>query len=340
MALMSGRDLEAVHLRIADASGIGEARRRAERIATALSFDETVRGRAAIVVQEMATNALRHAGRGELFLRVTERDRSAGLEVICVDSGPGIEDVGKALRDGYSTGGSAGTGLGAIQRLSQRFDVFAMPQRGTVVVAEIWSQEPARSIDVSSLIVPIDPDGSSGDAVRIRVTDGQTRICLVDALGHGAGAAETAAVALAAFDAQIDLPVSEVFREIDACLRPTRGAAVAVVEIDRTRGLLRAAGVGNIIGRVVGGERDHSLVFSNGIAGHNTRRYDAQQLPWPRDGLLVLHTDGIRSHWDASQYVSIARRHPGVAAALLYRDHRRGYDDIGVVAVTEAAARR
>lgn len=338
MALTEAGDLDAVHIRISDASGVGDARRRADRIAAALAFDETVRGRTAIVVQEIATNALRHAGRGEMFVRATRRDRSAGLEIICVDTGPGIDDVGKAMQDGYSTGGSAGTGLGAIRRLSQRFDVFTAPDSGTVVVAEIWQHEPPRSIDVSSVIVPIDPDGASGDAVRTSTRDGTVLICLIDALGHGIGARDTASVALATFDATKSRSLDEVFREIDDALRPTRGAAVALVEIDGGRRLVRASGVGNIVGRVVGGDRDHALVFANGIAGHNTRRYETQQLPWPKGGLLVLHTDGLRSHWDIRKYVSIARRHPGVAAALLYRDHRRGNDDVGVVAVTEPAA--
>lgn len=338
MALTEAGDLDAVHIRISDSSSVGDARRRADRLAVALAFDETVRGRAAIVVQEIATNALRHAGRGELFVRATRRDRASGLEIICVDTGPGIDDVGRALQDGYSTGGGAGTGLGAIHRLSQRFDVFTAPDRGTVVVAEIWQEEPPRSIDVSSVIVPIDPDGASGDAVRTSIRDGNALICLIDALGHGIGARDTASVAVAAFDATSALSLDEMFREVDHALRPTRGAAVALVAIDRRRGLVRASGVGNIIGRVIGGDRDHALLFPNGIAGHNTRRYDVQQLPWPKSGgLLVLHTDGLRSHWDVRQYVSIARRHPGIAAALLYRDHRRGNDDVGVVAVTEPA---
>lgn len=337
MALTDARDLASVHVRLADASGIGEARRRAERITSALTFDETTRGRAAIVVQEMSSNALRHAGRGELFLRVVDRDGASGLEIICVDTGPGIDDLGRALRDGYSTAGSPGTGFGAIKRLSQRFDVFAATDQGTAVVAEIWQSAARTLIEASVVIVPIDPDGSSGDASRLHLRQGRMLVCLVDALGHGAGAAEAAAVAMASFDAHVAEPVSEIFRAIDSAMKPTRGGAVGVVEIDRERGLLRAAGVGNVTGRVFGDGTHHSIIFANGIAGHNTRRYDTQQLPWPKAGVLVLHTDGLRSHWDLRQYTSLARKHPGVVASVLYRDFRRGNDDVAVAVVSEAS---
>ena len=65
-----------------------------------------------------------------------------GVEILALDKGPGIRDLERSLRDGYSTAGGAGTGLGAISRLSSEFDVYSPPGKGTALLARIWPGEP------------------------------------------------------------------------------------------------------------------------------------------------------------------------------------------------------
>ena len=64
-------------------------------------------------------------------------DTGPEVEVLAIDSGPGMADVQRCLQDGYSTGGTPGTGLGAVRRQSSAFDVHSLPGRGTVVVARV-----------------------------------------------------------------------------------------------------------------------------------------------------------------------------------------------------------
>src|SRR5688500_5790266 len=120
---------------IEDSSQIGEARRAAARVAAAAGLNEIESGRVALITAEAATNISKHAVRGEISLRAI--GDPCAVDVIAIDSGPGIRDLEQALTDGYSTAGSSGTGLGAIARLASFFDVYTAPEAGTVIAARV-----------------------------------------------------------------------------------------------------------------------------------------------------------------------------------------------------------
>src|SRR5262245_7011930 len=99
---------------VTETSRIGEARRAAARAAADSGLDRGRANDAAIVATELATNLVRHAGGGRLLIHV----EPSSIEMVAIDSGPGMADAERCLVDGYSTAGTAGTGLGAVQRLS------------------------------------------------------------------------------------------------------------------------------------------------------------------------------------------------------------------------------
>src|SRR5205085_5525334 len=101
-------------------------------------FDTTAAGNLAIIVTEAATNLVKHTSGGEIQLRAVRDGAQRGVWVLALDSGPGIADVARSLRDGYSTAGSPGTGLGAVARLATRFDIHSSA-RGTALLAELWT---------------------------------------------------------------------------------------------------------------------------------------------------------------------------------------------------------
>lgn len=140
-------------LPITEPSQVGEARRTAITRAIQLGFSESERGKVALVVTEAANNLIRHAERGTMLLRSLARDGVLGLEVMTLDTGPGMRYVGQCLQDGYSTAGTAGNGLGAIARLSSSFDLYSVPGSGTALVARLWSQPVAQKVDGYSLRV-------------------------------------------------------------------------------------------------------------------------------------------------------------------------------------------
>ena len=106
-----------------DQSQVGNARRQAFAMASKLDFSEVRCGQIGIVVTEMARNLSTHGGGGEMLLTPWTLGSVAGIDVLALDKGSGIADISTALRDGYSTGGTPGTGLGAIERLAATFQI-------------------------------------------------------------------------------------------------------------------------------------------------------------------------------------------------------------------------
>gem|GEM_PF-3095637 len=110
-------------------SQIGEARRRILDLAVSTGLDAELQGRLALVVNELASNLVKHGGGGQLLVRAVE----GAVEVLALDRGDGMANVAECFRDGYSTMGSPGTGLGAVQRLASLVDVYTMRPGGTTI---------------------------------------------------------------------------------------------------------------------------------------------------------------------------------------------------------------
>ncbi len=133
-------------------------------------------------------------------------------------------------------------------------------------------------------------------------------------------------------------------------LRSTRGAAVAIARLDLARSTLSFSGTGNIAASAFGVGRPvlvsgrlspnvaaHSersnwqLISRNGIVGHTMRDAQEFELPWTRDGMLILHSDGIGTRWDLAAYPGLHLQPAVMIAAVLYRDFSRRRDDATVV---------
>ena len=321
-------------LRVSESSQRGEARRVAQAQARALGFDEACVGRLAVVVSELAGNLLKHVpGGGELFVGSVQRGGAVAIDVVAVDRGPGISDPQQALRDGYSTAGSAGTGLGAVARLSDAFDLFTSPGHGTIIVSHIWRDgRPADPpIAVGGICVAKDGERVAGDAYAVADLGAQARILVADGLGHGPDAEAAAAKAVRIFEQENSGALVEMLETIHRALRSTRGAAVAIAEIDPSRRRLRYVGIGNISGAILGRESTRNLVSHNGIVGHAIRRMQEFSYELPAGTLTVLHSDGLKSRWSLDGYPGLAQRDPTVVAGVLLRDFERGRDDATAV---------
>ncbi|HEU4453786.1 MAG TPA: SpoIIE family protein phosphatase [Longimicrobium sp.] len=330
----------ALSLPVTDPSGAGEARRQVVRLVEALGFDETAAGRVAIAATEAATNLAKHSPSGGVVLaRPCRRGEAVGIEILCVDRGPGMANPAECMRDGYSTAGSPGTGLGALERLSDDFDLFSTPGVGTVLLSRIWAVEPGPAetgISVGAVVVAKPGQEVCGDDAGSEEREGRTTMVVADGLGHGPDAAEASRAAMRVLRENPGEAPGELLHRMHAALRPTRGAAVLAVRIDARTGMARGAGVGNISGSVVtpdGGSR--SLVSHNGIVGHEMRKVQEFEIPWPTASALVMHSDGIGSRWSLERYPGLLGRDPAVIAAVLYRDFCRGTDDATVLVARE-----
>jgi len=331
-------------LQIADASQVGAARRAAVELAQSLGFDEATTGRVSVIVTEAGTNLVKHGRGGHLVLGVVEEAGRSQLEIVALDRGPGIPSVPRSLEDGYSTSGSPGTGLGAMRRMASSFDIYSRPGHGTAVLARVGAlarpsvDERPRRVEVGGLCVAMNGEDACGDAWEEEARAGGVTLVVADGLGHGLGAADASREAVAVFRSRRGSPPAARLEAIHAGLRSTRGAAVAIAEIDLQALVVRFAGLGNVCARLVAADRVRHLVSHNGTAGHAARRIDEFTYPWVSGDVLVMHTDGLATQRDLTAYPGLTERHPSLVAAVLYRDFARGRDDAAVVVARERAA--
>lgn len=324
-------------IRIADLSQPSEARRVAVSLAEGLHFSDTRRGETAIVVTEAARNVLVHGRGGEMVLTAWMNGLCA-LDILALDKGPGMKDLAQCLRDGYSTQGSSGTGLGAISRIASIFQVQSMEQGGTALFARL-EERPVhvdRYFVTGAVSLPVAGEQECGDAWAARHRTGRSIFMVADGLGHGAGAAEAANEARRIFAERADDPPHQILTRIHDALKKTRGAAVAICEVDTIAGIARYAGVGNIQGAIVSADgKTRNLVSHNGTLGHMAVRFQEFVYPWQEKALLIMHSDGLSSHWDLERYPGLPSRHPQLIAGVLYRDAGRARDDATVLVARE-----
>ena len=320
---------------IEDITGAVEARRMATRLAEVLQFSESDVGRVALVVTEAATNIARHAGRGEILLRRTTMDATADFELLALDNGPGMTNVAACMRDGFSTAGSSGDGMGAIARLSTTFDIFSAPGKGTALLSRI-SVRRERSLGSPLLWgavgVPMLGGDVSGDAYAVHEAPGRSRILVVDGVGHGLHAFDAAQKAIGGFHRMSDEGPASLLQALDQDLRGTRGVAAVTVDISWPDREVRYAGVGNIAGMLLPpGEKGTGLVSHPGTLGQATGRVQEFTRRWPDRALLVVHSDGLSSRWDLETYPGLSQRTPSLIAGVLYRDFHSRNDDVVVL---------
>ncbi len=339
--MLSQLSARTVRCPIQDLSQVGESRRMGQDLAQRLAFDETQAGRLAIVITELGNNIIKHGSAdGELLLRTLQHNgETIGLEVLAIDNGRGMDNVNRNMADGYSTAGTAGTGLGAIRRLADDFTIYSTPGKGTAVLARVRACERHRtSVDgfrLGAVCVEKPGEPISGDGWCVVPRAGMLLAMVVDGLGHGVFAAEAANEAIRVFSETPSQQPAQLVDVIHAALQKTRGAAVAVAAVNTAKGTLHYAGLGNIAAVILNanGER-RSLISQNGTAGVEARRIQEYTYPWQRGAMLIMHSDGLKQ-WTLDAYAGALQHDPAVIAGLLYRDFRRGTDDVTVLALVE-----
>ena len=317
---------------------IGAVRRRFAALAAAAGLDEARTGDAALVATELATNVRRHAGHGGALLGTAGAGDRRGVAIAVWDRGPGM-DLPACLRDGMSTAGTAGVGLGAVSRLASRWDAFAPRGRGTVIVAYVLPARvaPRPGLEVGAVRLPYPGLPVSGDAWDLHADPGGAAATLLvcDGLGHGDGAAEASRAVIDAFRARPTDPPAAILERAGAAARATRGAAATVVRMDLAARQAVVAGVGNV-GAWIAADGARQLVTQHGTLGQAMPRLREERYPFPPGATLVVASDGLKSRLDFGDPPGVLARDPGVIAAALWRDHNRGRDDATVVVVREA----
>jgi anti-sigma regulatory factor (Ser/Thr protein kinase)/serine/threonine protein phosphatase PrpC len=320
---------------------VGVARRAARALAETLGFAPTACEEVALAVTEIATNLVRHAQGGKLILTSLAAEGRPGLQVESLDQGPGIRDVEQALADGFSTAGSRGAGLGAVNRLMDELEITSVRRHGTRIVCRKWLREHVASLRSCPLTFgaatrPRRHDEVNGDAFVVKQWAESLLVGLIDGLGHGQFAHRAAQAARLYVDAHFDLPLAQIFRGTCRACRATRGVVMALARFDWGREQVAFASVGNIEARVFSQVEPVRFFLRRGIVGLNAPSPVVTEHRWPPGNVLVLHSDGLSTHWGWKDFPGLPNQPADVAAQALLRTLAKAEDDATAVVVTNA----
>ena len=322
---------------VTEQSQVAETRRVVAEVAKAGGMPEPDVARASLIATELASNLVKYGKHGACAVSWFEEGGAAGLQIVASDYGPGIANFKESARDGHSTGGSLGIGLGAIMRAADEFDHYSVEGAGAaffarVSVGRVAPKAVPGRIVAGSRALPKPGQVICGDGWAFKKAGRWQRVCVVDGLGHGPLAAAASAEATKVFATcpESDSP-ADILMKAHVALKPTRGAVMAVAAIDVERGILSFSGIGNIAAVVLGGEKAQHLSSIEGVVGFNARGARQHDYPWSPVSTLVMNTDGLVSRWNLSKAPGLLAKHPALIAAALHRDFARDTDDSTVV---------
>ena len=322
-------------------SQVAEVRRVVADLGSRLGLSEQDLGRAALVATEASTNLVKYGKQGRVTVGAFHEQGASGIDLVAVDAGPGFADFQAALRDGHSTGGGLGIGLGTIKRSCDVFEVHTAEGQGSALYLRIAKGAvlpvlPAGTLACGGRSSPKPGQVECGDAWAFARAGRWQRLCVVDGLGHGPMAASAAEQAIEVFmkAGEAKSPAA-ILADAHLALRSSRGVVMAVVAIDTAAGSACFAGVGNALALLQAGGQTHHLLSIEGVVGYNMRAVRDRPFPWDRDGIVVMASDGLSTRWNLGRYADLVRCHPTLVAAVLYRDFARETDDATIAVAKE-----
>jgi anti-sigma regulatory factor (Ser/Thr protein kinase) len=318
------------------------AQKTARQFACGLGFGEQASEEIVLVVAELASNLVKHAGCGALTLRPLNNGERIGIEVETEDHGPGMRDVEEAFKDGYSTGGGLGYGLGTVNRLMDELEVSSTAALGTRILCRRWLRVEADMATVHGWQVgvatrPRRLAAANGDAFVIHEWSGHLLAGVIDGLGHGEPAQEAALAAQAYVQSHYDSGLDKLFCGVSRACRGTRGVVMALARFESPTAMTLAS-LGNIEMRPWTGAKRLQITVQRGFLGVHEDHVRVQQHGWDPSWMLVLHSDGLRTHWQWTDFPGLEREPPQAVANKLLSVLAKKDDDATILAVKNWSA--
>lgn len=319
-----------------DRSNANVVKKEIRKIAESVSFSPLKLAHIDILISELTTNLTKHApAGGEFLVKHFVDDGRDGLEILCIDNGPGIDDLPRMLQDGVSTSGTLGHGLGALKRLSDHFEIYTKKDWGTIVLCRIFRNEaPLRvlqKVAIGAILVPYKGESLCGDGWAYKTCGSILKVLITDGLGHGKEAFFASQQAIRYFMNSDEISPSDMLRGIHESIRLSRGVVATCINVDLTTLKGTMCGIGNISGRVLGFLSTRVFLSYNGIVGHNIPARLMDREIDVSNGLLVLCSDGLKDRWDLASHPMLSRYDISIAAAVIYKENNRRSDDVSVL---------
>jgi anti-sigma regulatory factor (Ser/Thr protein kinase) len=339
---ISSRTIEVQHQ-----AHVGLARRFAEELAMLLGFDEIGVGEIAIAVTELATNLVKHGTKkGRIISSHIERSGRVGIEIVSEDSGPGIADVEFAIEDGHSTHETMGSGLGAVNRLMDEFDITSKTadmknndpsEVGTRIVCRKWlpakimpGASAKERINFAVMSRPVSGEIYTGDAYFLKHYNNTHFIALIDGLGHGEKANVAAQTAIGFIKDNYKKGLKQIFDGVHRACGKTRGVVMSACRIDMVNKTFTYAGIGNVVARVFYSPKPVNPTNFNGTLGVVMKKVRAFEYPW-EGGIIVMYTDGISGRWSPEDIPEMNSKASVEIAKAILDQFGRKTDDATVI---------
>lgn len=321
-------------------SDINPARRTAKEIALSIGFDEKTSEEIMLAVSELASNVSKHAYNGRILIIPVHENEHDGIQIESIDNGPGIPDVDEAIADGFSTTGSLGYGLGTVNRMMDEFKIISErgPKSGTHVICKRWLRKEKTIIksgqfDLGAATRPHPNMTVNGDAYVIKRWEDNALAAVIDGLGHGQFAHLASQKACQYIESHYYLPLEELFRGVERSCRATRGVVMAIAKFDWIQKRLTYASIGNIEAKIFGSNNYMNFIIRRGILGARAVRPHVTEHVWETHYIMVLYSDGIKSHWSWDDFSEYMKEPATSLAQRLLRSLARDNDDATVVVV-------
>ena len=335
-------------IQVSQSSGVAAARQAATALAEAMGFVEQDSAALTLAVSELATNLVKHAQGGMLTLTSLVEEGRVGLQITSQDSGPGIADVEQALTDGFSTVGSLGYGLGAVNRLMDALDISSQPGKGTRIVCKRWVRlaEPrllSGRLDCGAATRAHPLMGVNGDAFVLKQWSEGALVGVIDGLGHGQFAYQAAQTAWQYVESHFDQPLEDIFRGVERTCSATRGVVMALARFAFSSSpsvcRMTFASIGNIEAHLFDGPQPVRFMVRRGVLGLHAPPPMVIEHPWRARSMLVLHSDGVTTRWRWQDFHHLAEAPATVITRQLLRALAQDTDDATVVVVKNAEGR-
>lgn len=339
-------------LQIDNESDVGVCRRKAVNLAVQMGFDEVKTGEVAIMVTELVTNVIQHGGgSGKLVIcQFCDTQNYTAMEIWCCDSGHGISDFQKVLKDGYSGKKSLGIGIGTIRRFSDEMEInpsltddfketffsgcprFKNCIRTVKYLPNKYWMGTNKNIEIGAASRCKPGEILNGDSYIVTHLGPSLSVAaVIDGLGHGREANLASQLAREQIILKSELPVSTLMQQVHKALRGTRGSTIGLVRLDTEVQTLAFSGIGNIEGFLITSEGKENFLSFGGIMGHNMRTPRVFDFDFNPGDIICMYSDGITTRWkfDDINWTE----HPQKNAEYIMNQFSRPNDDATVLII-------
>ena len=188
-------------------------------------------------------------------------------------------------------------------------------------------------LDISAATRPHPGMNVNGDDFVIKKWDHYALAGVIDGLGHGKFAYHAAQKARHYVESHFDQPLEALFRGVGRSCRATRGVVMALALLDWTQANLNIASIGNIEIRILGCSNKNSIYIRRGILGAHAPTPIITEHDWEQGAVMVLHSDGITTHWRYEDFLELWNEPASEIARQLLRKLAKNNDDATVLVV-------